>query len=94
MSVTRIVCLDDGRSILETFDFRSEFSFDDFAVWISDCLEIRPEGVALGDDMQPFSFFWDGELFEAAWTDDNGCFIRAPNGGWDKLKAMQSALAG
>ncbi|WP_146151146.1 hypothetical protein [Allosphingosinicella deserti] len=93
MTATRIVELDDGSSVLETLDFRSEFSFEDFAEWITAALRVQPKSGVIVADMQPFTFDWEGSTFDAAWSDDHGCFVKAPFGQTAQLRALQSALA-
>lgn len=93
MSATKISHLTDGSLVLETFDYRSEFSFDDFAQWISEQLNILPSDGSLSEDMEPFHFNWDGDIFEAGWNDEHGCFIGADPKLEQKLKAIQAALA-
>ncbi len=89
MSATKIVTLKDGAFVLETFDFRSEFAFSDFAWWISEQLHLSPSGTAV----QPFCFDWDGSAFEAAWTLEHGCHIKANCGLQDQLRKLQLALS-
>jgi len=93
MTAAKITQLDDGTSILETFDFRSEFAFDDFASWIADKLRIHPISGEIGTNMEPFSFEWGGSVFEAAWNDEHGCFIAATGGPNEVLAELQSALS-
>jgi hypothetical protein len=87
------VRLDDGGSVLETYDFRSRPFFDEFARWVLESLNIRPISGQIRDEMEPFSFVWDGSVFEAASDDKCGCFIRAPLGLEDKLRSLQARLA-
>ncbi|MFA6113412.1 MAG: hypothetical protein WC729_05455 [Sphingomonas sp.] len=93
VSTTRIVTLDDGAPVLETFDFRSEFAFDDFASWIAERLNIHPTSGEIGEDMEPFSFQWGGSTSEAGWSDEHGCFITATADLKDQLQMIQSALS-
>jgi hypothetical protein len=48
MTATKITTLDNGAPVLETFDFRSEFAFDDFASWVADTLGIYPISGEIG----------------------------------------------
>ena len=93
MSATKISRRTDGNLVLETFDYRSEFVFDDFAQWISEQLDILPSDGSISEDMEPFHFTWDGGVFEAGWSDEHGCFVGADAKLEHKLKAMQNALA-
>lgn len=93
MTATKITMLDDGTPALETFDFRSEFAFDEFAAWVTEVLNVRPISGVIGDDMEPFSFEWNGAVFNAGWDDEHGCFIAATTGLQDSLRKMQGALS-
>jgi hypothetical protein len=93
MTATKITALDDGTPVLETFDFRSEFAFDDFASWVAETLDVRPISGEIQDDMEPFSFEWNGSLFSAGWNDEHGCFISTATERKDLLRQMQGALS-
>lgn len=93
MTATRIVELGDESTVLETFDFRSEFAFDEFSEWIGQTLRLQPDCGIIREDMPPFSFDWNGPTFQAAWSEEHGCFIKAPPGFAGQLRQMQSALA-
>ena len=93
MTATKITTLDDGSSVLETFDYRSEFAFDDFASWIADTLIINLISGEIGDDTEPFSFEWSGFVFQAAWNNQHGCFIALADGPNEALRQIQSALS-
>ena len=92
MTATRIFELEDGSSVLETFDFRSEFAFDDFAEWIAETLHVRPERPDTEGEMEPFSFEWRGSIYEGAYSEEWGCFIKAAPELNDQLRQMQAVL--
>ena len=93
MTATKITTLADGTAILETFDYRSEFAFDDFVCWIADTLGIHPVSGEIEEDMEPFDFEWRGSIFKARWDDDHGCFVEALAQQIDLLRQMQSELS-
>lgn len=93
MTATKITTREDGTPILETWDFRSEFAFDDFASWLADSLGIQPASGEVGEDMEPFSFEWNSAVFEAAWNDEHGCFVAVTGGQHAMLGQMQKALS-
>lgn len=93
MTATKITVLDDGTSVLETFDFRSEFAFDEFASWVCETLDVRPIASEIRDDMEPFKFEWNGSAFDAGWNDEHGCFIATTIERANLLQKMQAALA-
>jgi hypothetical protein len=43
--------------------------------------------------MVPFSFEWNGLVFNAAWNDEHGCFISPAGGPGETLRQMQRALS-
>lgn len=94
MSATKLVSVEGGNTLLETFDFRSEFSFDDFVEWIGETLNVRPLGGIITEDMEPFEFVYRNSLFRAAWSDERGCYIEAGPASHADLEALQKALAG
>jgi|GEM_PF-6377017 hypothetical protein len=93
MTATKIVELDDGRVLLETFDYRSEFSFDDFAAWIAQALAIEANGARIGEDTEPFQFDFLGSTFRAAYDDEHGCVVEAPATLRRELEELQKKLA-
>ena len=93
MTATKISILDDGTPVLETFDFRSEFAFDEFASWVTEALDVHPIAGEIGDDMEPFRFVWNGSIFNAGWNDEHGCFIAATTELKDLLRQMRGALS-
>lgn len=93
MTTTKITELNDGTSVLETYDFRSEFVFDEFASWVCETLDVRPIAGEIREDMEPFEFEWNGSAFEAGWNDELGCFIAAMGKRANLLRQMQAALS-
>ena len=89
----RQATLNDGSAVLEAFDYRSEFAFDDFTSWIADTLIINPISGEIGDNTEPFSFEWSGSVFKAAWNDLHGCFIALADGPNEALRQIQGALS-
>ncbi len=93
MSATKLVELPTGNSLLETFDFRSEFSFDDFAQWICGVLNVHPLGGIVTEDMEPFEFPYRNSLLRAGWSEEHGCYIEAGSESRQDLEALQLALS-
>jgi hypothetical protein len=93
LTTTKLSTSSDGSTVLETFDFRLEFAFDDFASWIADRLDIHPVYGRIIEDMQPFEFEWNGAVFKADWSDQLGCFIGTVDDQQEALKQMQIALS-
>lgn len=92
MTATRVTALDDGTPILETFDFRSEFAFDEFASWLAENLGIHAIVDEPRVEIEPFDFQWNGLGFRAAWDDEHGCFIAAIGGSSEALAQIQRAI--
>lgn len=93
MPAIKITEFGDGTSVLETFDFRSEFVFDDFASWVCEALDVRPIAGEIREDMEPFKFEWNGSVFDVGWNDERGCFIAATGERANLLRKMQTTLS-
>ena len=90
MTATRIVLSENGRSRLETFDYRSEFAFDDFAELIASTLGVQPTNGVIREEMSPFDFVFEGSILHAAWSDEHGCYVEGEH---RELEAVQQALS-
>ncbi len=93
MTTTKVVIIADGCSALETFDYRSQYSLEDFAIWVSQRLRISFGEHHFGEEAQPCDFEWEGSIFTIRWSDERGSHIIAAPGLDHQLRSMQKMLA-
>jgi hypothetical protein len=93
LSATGIKDLPDGRVLLETFDFRSEFAFEEFVEWIAEALNVRPRPCGGAEVPAPILFDFEGMTWRAAWSDEYGCHVEGPASQRTNLERMQAALS-
>jgi hypothetical protein len=94
VSATHIHAPDEHRLIIETFDYRSEFSFDDFCDWLSETLKVAPERLDQGNELAPRPFKFEGNSFSAAWSDEFGSHIEGRGSQRQQLERIQAILMG
>lgn len=93
MSATKISTPDAQRVLIETFDYRSEFSCDDFCDWVSQALNVSLIQSELTDGYSPRHFEFEGQKFVIGWDDEHGCFIEGKPTQRTTLDRVQSILA-
>ncbi len=92
--VTKLTSTNDGRLRIETQDYRSEFSFEDFCSDCAQSLDVRLMPVRPDDETSPRSFTFDGHAFLAAWEDAHGSHVIGSEALRSVMENMRRRLAG
>ncbi|HEX8667323.1 MAG TPA: hypothetical protein VF727_03000 [Allosphingosinicella sp.] len=92
MTATRIERLNDGTRVLEAFDFRSEFAFEEFCRWIANALNVSLQPARTASWPEARISEWRGEIFRLTRADEFGCHVRATGRESSCLETMQKVL--
>jgi hypothetical protein len=82
----------DGKTRLETFDFRTTTFYREFCEWVSRALGVELRPVTSTDDAQSYHFDWQGRPFLLAWADEYGCHIEGQTVDRELMRKMYTVL--